>query len=400
MTQTTELPKSKKLKGGEVVSKIAINSKSLLSACNIASKAIDPKSIVPAISNILINVEAGGMKLTGTNLKQTIVTKMDYPDLFCQAYFLFPAALGMRLLQSLPDSPIEISHITKSHTAGTVASKVHAIEIQCQGNHYTLESENPTDFVKVNNLEDIQPISLPSEDVFKGLLYCKANASKDALRPALTGLSFKAKGSDFSVVATDGFTIAKYVALLSEPVDQDLNFILPSAASNLLEDLRGEDITVRLSANGVEFSDDKTSIFTLIIEDKYPDIDGVLPTEYATEMVFDATSMKAALNRAIILGSSAAATYFNLSEQGIQINTVDDNINNDATELIPVEDFTGNPFLIGFDPNYLSRLLSKIGSGNVQVKGNASMRPLILYPDIEPGLLFLLMPSRLPAGVE
>jgi len=395
MSEVAELPKSKKIKGGVVASKISINSKRFLKGCDIASKAIDTKSIVPAISNILVIVEEGFLSFTGTNLKQTIITKVDYPDMFGKSRFMFPTALGIKLLQNLPDAAISISHITTESESLGLKTTHHAIEITCGGNSYTLETENPDEYVKVNSIADETPIIINKDAILKGLMYCKSSASEDDLRPALTGINFIIK-ENLSIIATDGFSLAQYVADLEREDDREFTFLIPSKASNILNELSGETIEIRLSGNGVEFSDKTTSIFSLLIDERYPDYQNAIPNSHETESVVSVSDIKSALSRVSILsGSDSATTAMTLNESGIEINIIDSNYNNDGTEIISIDRFDGPDIKIGFNPYYLTRVLSKITSGTIRVEVSQPNRPILIYPSSETGLLLLIMPTMI-----
>jgi len=392
MSEVAELPKSKKIKGGTIVSKISINSKRLLNACNKAAKAIDAKSIVPAISNILIEVVGDSLRLTGTNLRQTVVTKAYYGEIGSQAYFMFPAGPGIKLLQNLPDASVEVSHITSIQKSGEVETVSHQVEITCNGNSYSFESDDPKDFVKVVNLSDQEPLLISGEQIDKGILFCAPFTSTDGLRPSMTGINFDIKANKLSMNATDGFAISMYETELSDPVEKDITFILPAKASVLLSELNKGNIELRIANNGVEFSDGATSIFSLIIDERFPDITNAIPNSHSTSITVDANDLKSALNRISIL-SSNAQTHMLLSEKVLSINTIGINENSDGNEDVLVSDFSGDDLHIGFNPALIMRALSKIGSGTISINATTFNRAFILLASAEPELTFLIMPS-------
>lgn len=391
MSEIAELPKSKKVKGGTLVSKITINSKRFLSACSIVSKVISSKPIVPAVANILVQVEGDSLRLTATDTKQIVVTKLYFGELGNKSHFSFPAGPGVKLLQNLPDAPVEISHITSETKGGEVIKIVHNIEISCNGNYYSFETDAPIDFPIGPNLSEIDPVTLPSDAISKGILFCKDFTSTDTLMPALNGIYFEVRPDVIKMHGADMHSISKFEFKHQSEIEENLSFVVPSKAASLLSELNSGDIELRLSGNGAQFSDKATSVFFLLIEEKYPEIDNAFPKTSSIEAVAEINAFKSALNRISII-SGIGQTRMVLSDSLMKIETNDTNFGNNGEEEFTLNEYKGDEYYVGFNPSLVMRSLSKISSGTVTIKGTTPDRQFTMIASAEPDFEFLVMP--------
>ncbi|KQS33995.1 DNA polymerase III subunit beta [Dyadobacter sp. Leaf189] len=388
-----EIPKSKKFKGGSVTSKITVNSKRFLRACETAYRAINPNSIVPAIANILVQLEDGKLKFTGTNLNQTIVTEIEHNELFVSARFLFPADLGMKLLKSIPDVPVEITHLT-FQTTDSVGNPTtaDAIEIGYAGNTYRFETFAAKDFVNVPDCSISPVTTFKTEAVSKGIFFCKQSVSEDKDRPSIQGIFFKALGSSLEVVSTNRHILTKYVADLEEEIEAEISFTIPTKPAEIISELTGETIELRITNNGVQFSNETTKVFTLLIDERFPDYNLAIPKSHISECIIPLAPLKASMNRINILANENAKTSLNITDESIEIEIYDSNFNNDASESVAISSLSGPPIKIGINPVYLTKILAKHVSGDITMKLGENNRAILIYPEDEPEVELLIMP--------
>jgi len=391
MSEVAELPKSKKVKGGTVVSKISINSKRFLSACSIVSKVISSKPIVPAVANILVQVEGDSLKLTATDTKQIVITKLYFNEIGNKSHFSFPAGPGIKLLQNLPDAPVEITHLTSEVKGGEVIKIVHNIEISCNGNYYSFETDDPIDFPVSPNLIDVEPVSIPSSAISKGVLFCKDFTSTDTLMPALNGIYFEVQPDVIKMHGADMHSVSKFEYKHQSDVSENISFVIPLKAANLLSELNSGDVELRLSGNGAQFSDKATTVFFLLIEEKYPEIENAFPKTNKIEAVVDVNAFKSALNRISII-SGIGQTRMVLSGDTMRIETNDTNFGNNGEEEFALNEYQGEDYYVGFNPVFVMRSLSKISGGTVTIKGTVPERQFTMVASAEPDFEFLVMP--------
>lgn len=149
-----------------------------------------------------------------------------------------PAKMLLDIL-SLPDQPLTF----KSNT------ETHATEILAHNGKYKLGGEDASDFLNITQMNATDTFGMPAEARAEAISKTLFAVGTDELRPAMTGVFFRADDLGLTFVATDAHKLVRFQYDLN-PDGANAEFILPKKALTLLKNiLPGGDATISVSHN-------------------------------------------------------------------------------------------------------------------------------------------------------
>ena len=157
---------------------------------------------------------------------------------------------------------------------------------------------------------------------------------------------------------------------------------------------RPDEVTVRISSEGIEFSVGETQLYAELIDGNFPEYQRFLPTQNPDMLVVDRLALASAVERVstantergsrirIALGASEITLSANAPDAGTSMEIVD------AT-------FEGKPFDVGYNSRYLAGILGSFESPTVQfLLADPATPALITDEHADDGLVVVLMPMR------
>ena len=175
--------------------KISCEKYLLQQAVNTVSRAAAGKSPISALEGILI--EAGQeLKLTGYDLKKGIYTYVP-ADIEELGSAVINARFLGEILRRLPDGIVQIE---ENNTA---------IHLSCGKSEYNFAGLNPEEYPELSRVDEIQSISIP-QNILKDMIDQTIFAVADNdIRPIYTGILFEVGLEVLTMVAVDGYRLAK-----------------------------------------------------------------------------------------------------------------------------------------------------------------------------------------------
>ena len=186
--------------------KIRCEKKDLLTAVSNVSRAAPAKSPIPALEGILFETTKDGLKLTAYDTRIGIYTTIE-SSVFEEGSIVIPARFLLELVRRLPDGLVSIdTDASFSTTIRCGKTEVHVMGI------------DPESFPELNVVDAIQNISIP-ESVLKSMITQTIfSVSTSESRPLYMGILFEVGVSDLTLVAVDGYRLAKDIAQWKEAV--------------------------------------------------------------------------------------------------------------------------------------------------------------------------------------
>ena len=131
--------------------------------------------------------------------------------------------------------------------------------------------------------------------------------SKDDLKPALTGVYFKFEKESLTAVATDGHRLAKYVRSDFKAGEFQGEVIVPRKFLNIINSYISKDETTQLLLGDSVFTATigADTIYTRIIDERFPDYQSVIPTDNEKEIRASCDELLSAVKRVSIFSNKA-----------------------------------------------------------------------------------------------
>ncbi|PEK40752.1 DNA polymerase III subunit beta [Bacillus toyonensis] len=370
-----------------------VNHKHITQALSEVSKAISTKVLIPILSGIKITADQSGITLIASNsnvfIKKFIPNSIEDEQIatILQAgTIVVPAKYFIEIIKKMP-SDIVIK-----------SKNEQIITIQSEEITLNLNGLPANEFPNVPLIEDHAEIQVETEqliEVFKQTVFAVA---KNESRPVLTGVHIELDHNKLVCAATDSHRLAIRETLISS--DAKANCIVPSATiSELLKLMNShtEFVYIYLSDSHVIFTFGTTTLYSRLIEGKYPNISNLIPNEFQTVINVERKKILQGVDRSSLLASEWANNNVNLeiiNESTIKISSNASQIGKIA-ETQQVDAIQGEKQLnISFDGRFMVDALRAITEEMVTLSFGGSMRPILIEAGEQSAAVHLISPLR------
>ncbi|MBJ8096733.1 DNA polymerase III subunit beta [Bacillus cereus group sp. N11] len=370
-----------------------VNHKHITQALSEVSKAISTKVLIPILSGIKITADQSGITLIASNsnvfIKKFIPNSIEDEQIatILQAgSIVVPAKYFIEIIKKMP-SDIVIK-----------SKNEQIITIQSEEITLNLNGLPANEFPNVPLIEDHAEIQVETEqliEVFKQTVFAVA---KNESRPVLTGVHIELDHNKLVCAATDSHRLAIRETLISS--DAKANCIVPSATiSELLKLMNShtEFVYIYLSDSHVIFTFGTTTLYSRLIEGKYPNISNLIPNEFQTVINVERKKILQGVDRSSLLASEWANNNVNLeiiNESTIKISSNASQIGKIA-ETQQVDAIQGEKQLnISFDGRFMVDALRAITEEMVTLSFGGSMRPILIEAGEQTAAVHLISPVR------
>ena len=195
-------------------------------------------------------------------------------------------------------------------------------------------------------------------------------ASRDETRPVLTGILVSAGEQELRMVATDSYRLTVKDTALEAPLARPFEANVPARALQELDAHRparaAERIAVALRANQVVFEVAGVVLSSRLIDGQFPNYRQLLPEAYEHELRLAGDEITDVVRRISLLAQKNAPLRLTFSEGELTVSAQTPDVG-EARETLPVP-FKGEPFEIGFNPEFLRDGLEALESGDLVLK--------------------------------
>jgi DNA polymerase-3 subunit beta len=366
--------------------KLLVSQADLKKGLNTVAAALPPRTILPALTNVLLETEKDQLHLAATDLDTTITTSVP-ATVTTSGSVALPGRKLYEIVRELPGGDIHIS--------GTG----NRITIACGSSSFVVAGTARDSYPELPSRTDGQGAVLPLSVLSLAIQRTSYAVAREDYRPALNGELWKLNPQGLEMVATDGHRLAR-IHLAEITSTASLEAIVAPKALNLLARLAEEaEVTVRFQGSQISFEFGPTTIFSRTIEGPYPPYDKVIPRDNDKALLIGREDLLGALRRMRIIANPAThQVKLSLEAQSALIQAENTDAG-EAREKLTAE-YSGEPLQVGFNGDFLMEILRNLSTERVVMKlKNSSSAVVLENENPEPGTsyLALLMPVRLPS---
>jgi DNA polymerase-3 subunit beta len=223
------------------------------------------------------------------------------------------------------------------------------------------------------------------------------SASRDETRPILTGILVSASADELRMVATDSYRLSVKETRLEAPLDGGFEANVPARALDELRSVVGttgaETIRIGVRSNQVVFEVGGAVLSSRLIDGQFPNYRQLLPETYEHELRISGEELGDVVKRISLMAQKNAPLRLSFGEGELTVSAQTPDVG-EASEPLPVP-FAGEPFEIGFNPDFLRDGLDSVGTEDLILKLISPLRPGLIEGADESGFLYLIMPIRL-----
>lgn len=357
-------------------------------AVSIVSRAVSSRSSLPVLEGIYIKATADGkVKLTGNDMEIGIEAVVD-AEVMQPGDIVINAKMLSGIIRSLAPGKLSLETSENSQTL-----------IKSGGAKFEIAGIAADEFPDLPIVDPEYSISIPAKILKDMITKTGFAVAVSENNPILTGCLLEIKNSGLTMVALDGFRLAKCNAEMENDFEER-SMIIPEKSLNELGRILGdtdEDVRITATSRNAIFMFDNFKMVTRLIEGNYINYDSVIPKDAAIEFDCATDQLLESIQRVslIILNDVVKSPVrFNIEDGNINIScsttagSVDDNI--------PI-DLTDTALEIGFYNRYLLEAFRVIDSETVHIKLNSATGPMVITPTDGDDFLYLILPLRLHA---
>ncbi|MDO4668009.1 MAG: DNA polymerase III subunit beta [Streptococcus sp.] len=372
----------------------SINKNLFLQSLNTTKRAISTKNAIPILSTVKIDVTNEGITLIGSNGQISIENFIPIQNedagllITSSGSILLEATFFINVISSLPDIVVDFKEIEQNQVVLT-SGKSEII----------LKGKDADQYPRIQEIATTNPLELETKILKKIINETAFAASTQESRPILTGVHFVLEDHKLlKTVATDSHRLSQKKIILEKNAD-NFDVVIPSRSLRefiavFTDDI--ETVEVFFSNNQILFRSENISFYTRLLEGNYPDTDRLIPTEFTSEVTFNTTNLRHAMERARLLSN---ATQNGTVKLEISSNLVSAHVNSPevgrVNEEIDTESISGDDLIISFNPTYLIDALKAIDSEKITISFISSVRPFTLLPgEKDENFIQLITPVR------
>jgi DNA polymerase-3 subunit beta len=364
--------------------KLSTSSQELFAQLQVVSRVASTRSAVQALAGVQI-VADESVQLRATDmevgLRVPLQATVERPGTV-----VLPARLLLDVVRQLPSGDVSLELRPTEQDVEVVAGPAR----------FHIRILRAEDFPPLPEPGGDQIVTMPAPAFTETIARVARSASRDETRPILTGILVSATGEELRMVATDSYRLSVKETRLEAALPEGFEANVPARALEELGRLVRDDIDdirIGVRANQVVFEVDGLALSSRLIDGQFPNYRQLLPEAYEHELTINREELLEVVRRISLMAQKNAPLRLSFSEGEVRVSAQTPDVG-EASEPLPVP-FAGEPFEIGFNPEFLIAGLESAGSDDVVVKLISPLRPGLLESADGSGFLYLIMPIRL-----
>jgi DNA polymerase III subunit beta len=364
--------------------KFSLPKESFLEELQILQGIVEKRNTMPILANILMNVSASDIELTGTDLEVGLRTHVE-------AAIEEPGAITVNgkklfeIVKSLPEG-----QTVKVERANEV------IEIRAGESEFKVLCLPREDYPQVPEPKFEKGIRLSLKDL-KDMIDRVYYAITQEQRYYLNGALLSLKNRQIELVSTDGHRLS-YTKKGQDDlkVEKDLSVIVAKKTLSEIRKLEDETVEFDLDENNLFFRIGRRTLISRVIESKFPNYQAVIPKDNPSRLVLSREELANAIRRVSLLSAERSkGIKFTIEKNRLRLFSSNPEIG-EARDRLTVE-YKGQDLEIGFNAQYLLDFLTAVASERVMFEIKDENSAVLLKPESDEGLtnIYVLMPMKI-----
>ena len=361
----------------------------LLQGLNVASRTVAVKSSLSLIEGILCRAGLG-VSLTGYNMETGITC--DIPaEVVEPGSCVLPARLFGDIIRRVPEGPVTV----------VVEESQFKVSIRAGFASFTISAESAEDYPELPDVNDGRPIHIPQnrlKELISGTIFAVAD---NQARPIHNGVKFEVTDTSVTAVAVDGFRLARRTYHPEEPLNRQMNFVVPSQGLKELEKIltdTDEDASFLLGTKHILFQVGGATLVCRLLEGDFLDWRRVVPTGSPIKLVANVGDLSSSVERVglIVSEKNKSPVRCVFSNQEVLLRT--------SNTIGAAEDRCslagdGKETEIGFNVKYLIDALRAVPGEEVTLELTNGLSPIVMTPvDDKQDFAYMVLPVRIKNG--
>ncbi|MBN1825089.1 MAG: DNA polymerase III subunit beta [Candidatus Eisenbacteria bacterium] len=349
---------------------------------------VPPKTTLPVLSNLLLDVKKDAIMVVSTDLDTSISTSVT-GEVVSEGIITVPARRLGEIVRLLPNKPI---HFTLEGE-----TRIH---IQCGETRYGIMGIAEDEFPKIPPIQSKEKILLPAGVLRRMIAKTSFAVSKDETRPALNGIFWRVEPERMEMVATDGYRLAKIEKRGTFPVKGKKEFLVSPKALGQMAHLFAdseEEVDITVDNNYLVFSFAGTVVYSRLLEGPFPRYEQVIPKNNTKSLLVDREEAMVACRRVAILSDTLThQVQVSLKKNSMILRSNTPDLGEAIDQV--VAEYAEDEMEIGYNAAYMTDILKNIDGARVRFRLDTPIKAALMEPEEQQEdehYFCLLMPLRL-----
>jgi len=365
--------------------KLSLRTPELVAQLQTVTRVASTRSAVQALSGVKLAAAATAELLatdTEVGLRVPLEAEVERPG-----EVVVPARLFLDVVRALPADTVGLE----------LRSAEQDLEIVSGSATFHLRTLRLDDFPPLPAPDESSRVSVPAQAFAETVGKVARSASRDETRPVLTGILVSASGQELRMVATDSYRLSVMETSLQTPLAGSFEANVPARAlqelARITQQVGADDLAVSVGHNQAVFEVGGVVLSSRLIDGQFPNYRQLLPDAVEHELRISGSELADVVRRVSLLAQKNAPLRLAFEEGQLTVSAQTPDVG-EASEVLPVP-FKGEPFEIGFNPEFLRDGVESVDTGDVVVKLISPLRPGLIESADDGGFVYLIMPIRL-----
>jgi DNA polymerase-3 subunit beta len=336
----------------------------------------------PILSNVLLHVRNGALRLTGTDLDIAVTTEVA-ADVREAGEIAVEASSLYQVIKSLPEARVRLVVVDKRLLVSSGSSK------------FKLPTLAAKDFPCLPAFTANAVAQVKSGDLLRVLEQTSYAVARGDERTGLNGLHVEVQGASLRLVATDGHRLAYSECAFDGDAKPVARTLIPlKAAKTLAKLLDASDSLVGLSFgdNSMRVSQEGQTTWFRLLDGEFPEYHAILPHSSRHTLTLSREELLLALRRIGVCAKPNTATRFGFERDALVLCATSES--GEARESLPAT-LDGDALEVGFNIDYVEETIKSLDCEFIQIQTNSAIAPAMVCGTSAGESMSVVMPMRL-----
>ena len=361
----------------------------LQNACSTASRAVASKSPVQTVEGLLLKAESNRLSITGYDLKKAIITSVE-AETEENGSIVVNTKLFNEIIRRMPEGTVSITSDVND-----------TLKVKCGKSEFKINGMNAQDYPELPKVEELKGIELKQAMLKKMINRTIFAVADNELRPIYTGELFNIENGKLTLVAIDGYRLAKRTEAIEGDIE-NVSFIVPanslSDVEKICEDADEKTVKISVGTKHISFTMGDTLLISRRLEGDFLDYKKSIPTSFKYTVSVDKAEFTATIDRVGLVITDKNTSPVRVSFRDGSINCVCTTAMGYAEDTCLCEG-NGEGMEIGFNNKYLMDALKAAEVNRLNICINTPNYPCVISPaEGENDFTYMILPMRLKVG--
>lgn len=374
---------------------IIVPTRDLLHILNFAGSVVEKRNVVSELSHIKLTAKGNMLTIGATDidlyLNQTIGA-----EVIKEGETTVSSQTLSDIVRKVKDGEVKI-------TQSQGSDKLKLVGKNCRFELLTLPADK---FPMMEDVESETHATVPCKEFARILDYTSFSMSNEETRYNLNGVYLHVKDGQLKGAATDGHRLS-FAAYDGDGMDGEIGVIVPRKTVHEIlkivkdnKNIEGK-IKITFGENKIRFELDSVVLVSKLIDGQFPEYSSFIPSDNESKLTVKTEILAEAIDRvAAITVDKFRAIKISIDKDKLNITASGEAKGAASEDLVYSENendlckYDGDAITIGFNPKYISDVLSAMRDEVVVLSLNDSQSPLLIRSHENQNDSFVVMPVK------